>query len=87
MSIDDSLSLIGSSNFDIRSFTLNFEINLLFYDADVTRRLRRQQHIYMADSILLNKADWHDRPALQRTVENIARLLKGQEPRIGAKKA
>ena len=31
MCIDDSIAFIGSSNFDIRSFALNFEINLLFY--------------------------------------------------------
>ena len=75
MSIDDSLSLIGSSNFDIRSFSLNFEINLLFYDSDLTRRLRAQQQQYMANSILLVQEDWQARSALKRTSQNIAKLL------------
>jgi len=30
MTIDDSLAFLGSSNFDIRSFALNFEINVIF---------------------------------------------------------
>ena len=30
MTIDDSLAFLGSSNFDIRSFALNFEINIIF---------------------------------------------------------
>jgi cardiolipin synthase len=75
MSIDNSLALIGSSNFDIRSFVLNFEINLLFYDTDVTRRLRDQQRRYISGSILLAKADWQARPAFKRTAQNIAKLL------------
>ncbi|MBN2296705.1 MAG: cardiolipin synthase [Pirellulales bacterium] len=75
MSIDDSLALIGSSNFDIRSFAINFEINLLFYDADVTRRLRIEQHQYISDSILLTAKDWRNRSALQRMAQNVAKLL------------
>lgn len=75
MSIDGSLALIGSSNFDIRSFAINFEINLLFYDTDVTSRLRAQQHQYIADSIILTSKTWQNRPALQKTAQNIAKLL------------
>ncbi len=43
MSIDDSIAFIGSSNFDIRSFALNFEINLLFYGAKSPNQLRAQR--------------------------------------------
>ena len=75
MSIDGSLALIGSSNFDIRSFAINFEINLLFYDNDVTSRLRAQQQRYIAGSILLNAKVWQNRSALQKTAQNIANLL------------
>jgi cardiolipin synthase len=37
--IDGSWSLIGSSNWDARSFRLNFEFDLECYDPDLTRRL------------------------------------------------
>lgn len=75
MSVDDSVALVGSSNFDIRSFELNFEISLLFYGADVTGYLRHLQKCYMADSRQLTPEQWTDRPRLHRIWENIARLL------------
>ncbi|QIL19454.1 cardiolipin synthase [Thermomonas sp. HDW16] len=39
--VDDDLALIGSANFDHRSFRLNFEICLLFRDADVAADLAK----------------------------------------------
>ncbi|MBP5212978.1 MAG: cardiolipin synthase, partial [Pyramidobacter sp.] len=29
MTVDEDLGFVGSSNFDIRSFSLNFEINMI----------------------------------------------------------
>ncbi len=37
--VDESAALIGSANFDHRSFRLNFEVTMLFADADVASRL------------------------------------------------
>lgn len=37
--IDDGLSSVGSANFDIRSFKLNFEINAFLYDKKINRQL------------------------------------------------
>jgi cardiolipin synthase len=39
--VDDDVCMIGSANFDSRSFRLNFEICLLFRDAEVTANLAR----------------------------------------------
>ncbi|HLA83958.1 MAG TPA: cardiolipin synthase [Thermoguttaceae bacterium] len=75
MSVDDSLALIGSSNFDIRSFELNFEISLLFYGSDVTAQLRDLQNGYIARSTLLGADEWNSRPGRIRVLENIAKLL------------
>ncbi len=36
---DEAYALIGSSNWDARSFRLNFELDLEVYDPDVTRKL------------------------------------------------
>ncbi|GAB2511777.1 cardiolipin synthase [Lysobacter humi (ex Lee et al. 2017)] len=36
---DDDVAIIGSANFDHRSFRLNFEISLLFHDAGIAREL------------------------------------------------
>lgn len=40
--IDDHLSIIGTANFDNRSFRLNYEVAILFDDADVARSLEAQ---------------------------------------------
>jgi cardiolipin synthase len=39
--VDDDLALIGSANFDHRSFRLNFEVSMLFRDAGVAAALAR----------------------------------------------
>ncbi|MEO5566045.1 MAG: cardiolipin synthase [Luteimonas sp.] len=39
MLVDDDLALIGSANFDARSFSLNFEVCMLFRDQDIATEL------------------------------------------------
>lgn len=39
---DDDVAIIGSANFDNRSFRLNFEVSVLFEDAGVAAELARQ---------------------------------------------
>ena len=47
MSIDDRFCFFGSSNFDIRSFALDFEVDLVFYGAEETEDLRAHQQGYI----------------------------------------
>ena len=75
ISIDDSIALIGSSNFDIRSFALNFEINMLFYGARMTDELRAHQQRYIAQSTRLTEEEWSRRSAPRQIFQNIAKLL------------
>lgn len=37
--IDDAIASVGSANFDIRSFKLNFEVNAFIYDTDIAQQL------------------------------------------------
>ncbi len=37
MTVDHSLAFLGTSNFDIRSFALNFELNLVLYGTEKHR--------------------------------------------------
>jgi cardiolipin synthase len=39
--VDDGLAIIGSANFDSRSFRLNFEVSVLFRDAAIAAELAR----------------------------------------------
>jgi cardiolipin synthase len=75
MSIDRALALIGTGNFDIRSFTLDFEVNLICYGREMTDRLREVQDRYMRDSVPLDPSAWKQRPITRRLVQNIAKLF------------
>jgi cardiolipin synthase len=48
LTLDGEVTLIGSANMDRRSFDLNYENNILFYDPDLTAAMRRRQDAYLA---------------------------------------
>lgn len=48
--LDGSVSLIGSTNLDLRSFDLNFENNVLLHDEAITEAIRQRQQSYLRDS-------------------------------------
>ena len=50
MVVDDDVTLIGSANMDRRSFDLNYENNILFYDKDLTAEMSARQEAYLASS-------------------------------------
>jgi cardiolipin synthase len=50
LTLDGEVTLIGSANMDRRSFELNYENNILFYDTALTAALRARQQEYIAQS-------------------------------------
>ncbi len=40
--MDDQVSTVGSCNMDVRSFRLNYEVNAVFYDEQLTLQLKEQ---------------------------------------------
>ncbi len=72
--IDDCVALVGSSNFDIRSFALNNEVALLIYDREVVTQLRAVQRRYLEESDTLDLQAWRRRGVPARVAQNIARL-------------
>jgi cardiolipin synthase len=74
LTIDNDVALVGSANIDIRSFALNEEISLLFYDSGVIAALRRIQDGYLAHSALLDAGQWRRRSLAARTAQGVARL-------------
>jgi len=75
MTVDGNLCFFGSSNFDIRSFALNFELNCVLYGEMPTSMIRKAQVDFLENSRLLREEDWGKRPFLFKTVEGIAKLL------------
>ncbi len=73
--VDRSLAVIGSANFDQRSFWLNFETTLFVYDSDFASLVRFLQVSYMEVSKELNLRSWRHRSQLARFRDNCAQLL------------
>lgn len=72
--VDDSLALVGSANFDNRSFRLNFEVSVLFDDAALAAQLARHVESEFARARRVRAR--RDRPLLrERLPEALARLL------------
>lgn len=75
MTVDGNLCFFGSSNFDIRSFALNFELNCILYGEGPTLLIREAQMKFLERSRLLSAEEWEKRPFIFRTVEGMAKLL------------
>lgn len=57
LTLDGEITLIGSANMDRRSFELNFENNILFYDPDLTSKMLGRQRSYLTQSLPLTLED------------------------------
>ena len=68
------MAVIGSSNMDMRSFSLNLEVTVMMIDRDVVRQMHAVEDHYRCISRELDLADWIKRPMLARYVDNVARL-------------
>jgi cardiolipin synthase len=55
LTLDGEITLIGSANMDRRSFELNYENNILFYDSALTSTVRARQDEYIARSNSITK--------------------------------
>jgi cardiolipin synthase len=74
MSVDDLVSVVGSSNMDIRSFQLDLELMMLVSGRSFTDDLRRIEDEYRSKSTELTLEAWQGRSRLHAFVDGIARL-------------
>ena len=65
-SIDDDVAVIGSSNMDMRSFALNYEVSLMLTGGDIVQRFREVEDTYRALSRELTLEEWRSAVAAQR---------------------
>ena len=72
--IDDEVAVIGSSNMDIRSFSLNMEVSVLVHGRSFVDAMRAVEDAYRAESDELTLDDWMARPALGKVHDSLARL-------------
>jgi cardiolipin synthase len=79
MIVDGLWSVVGSSNFDYRSFGINDEINLATRDAAIAQRLTEDFAADLADSRLQTYRRWYRRPLFERAYEWLGWLLERQQ--------
>jgi cardiolipin synthase len=75
VTVDDYLTTFGTVNLDYRSFHLNFELTLIVYDRDFTRRVTSLQQSYVMNCNMETLEAWRRRPYRRRLLDNAARLL------------
>jgi cardiolipin synthase A/B len=73
-SVDDDVAVIGSSNMDIRSFNLDFEISVMCVSRSLTTAMRRVEDHYRSLSRELTPDEWGRRPLRKRYLDNVMRL-------------
>ncbi len=73
--IDRSVAMLGSANFDVRSFWLNFEATLFVYDKAFASKLRLMQRHYASEGTSVTLNAWRRRPLYVRLRDNLAQLL------------
>src|SRR6478752_2277001 len=73
-SVDDEVAIIGSSNMDMRSFALNYEVVMMMTGADVVARLSKVQDHYRELSTELTLEDWLQRSRKDTYLDNLMRL-------------
>ena len=75
MLFDESLTLIGSANFDTRSFEQNFEIEAFIYDMEVASQALAIFTEDQRNCDQLSLKEWNKRPFTRRFLESLLRLF------------
>jgi cardiolipin synthase len=73
--MDDSVSIIGTANFDARSFRLHFEISVITIDEEFGRQTELMLERDLANSKMITRADTANRSLAHRVGNRITRLF------------
>lgn len=73
--VDDTMSMFGTVNLDMRSLWINYEVALFVFDSEFALSLRALQQTYLADSRRIDPTGWAARSTGRRFLENSLRLV------------
>jgi cardiolipin synthase len=79
MVIDGMWSIVGSTNFDNRSFGLNDEVNVVALDEELAVRLEVEFASDLSESHEVSYGDWKSRPVFERAHEWLGWILERQQ--------
>ncbi len=74
VTIDDSVTVVGSSNMDIRSFLLQMECSLMIGGTDFMEKMHEVEEVYRSRSRVLTLKEWRQQPWYQSLLDNTCRL-------------
>jgi len=74
INVDSQVCAIGTANFDIRSFSLNYEAMAILYDADKARELAADFENDLKSCELLTWEEYQKYPFRRRLLNSLARL-------------
>jgi cardiolipin synthase len=75
MTIDGKISTVGTANMDIRSYELNYEVNGVIYNDEVTQRL---EEVFLEDlkvSKIITQENIDNSPRFAKAAEAVARVF------------
>jgi cardiolipin synthase len=77
--VDGLWGVVGSTNFDNRSFGINDEVNLAVCDPAFAERLERDMSGDLAQSRRVSLEEWRRRPVTERAPELLGWILERQQ--------
>lgn len=75
MTVDNSLTITGSANMDVRSFEHNFEIDAFIYSEETCRKAQGIFFRDMEQCTLLLTEEWDKRSRIEKFKESVMRLF------------
>lgn len=75
MVTDRKIAMVGTANMDIRSFDLNFEVNAIVYDGEISQQLRNAFYGDIRHAEKIDAQGWRNRSWRTKLLERSARLI------------
>lgn len=75
ITVDGEVSMVGTANMDIRSFELNYEINTVIYDEEITKELEEQFFMDLKKSKIVHKEYFKKNNIAIKALEAISRVF------------
>ena len=77
--VDGLWCVVGSTNFDQRSFGINDEVNMAVREKELALRLEKDFILDIARSRQMSYKEWRNRPILERAPEILGAVLEHQQ--------
>ncbi|MDN3492295.1 cardiolipin synthase [Winogradskyella bathintestinalis] len=75
MVVDGVFSTVGTTNMDYRSFNINFEVNALIYNKEISSQLTEFFNADLKDCEQIDLKSWENRSKRIKLIEAVARLM------------